>query len=92
MINNIAKDTIYYIVIDCSDDTLNPKLGTLRYGTTVISQKVWITFQRHMNIKLKKPLFISSFATIDAHDSRIHISGYGCLLVYNVINHVFLCS
>ncbi|KAJ0048234.1 hypothetical protein Pint_16595 [Pistacia integerrima] len=86
MSDNIGKDTIYYKVTNSSDDPLNPKPGTLRYGATVISQKVWITFQRHMNIQLKKPLVISSFTTIDARGSRIHISGIGCLLINKVSN------
>ncbi|XP_044465290.1 pectate lyase 1-like [Mangifera indica] len=90
MIDNVGEDMIYYIVTSSNDDPLNPKPGTLRYGATLISQKVWITFQRDMHIKLRKPLLISSFTTIDARGSRIHISGIGCLLIYeanNVIIH-----
>lgn len=86
MIDNVGEDMIYYTVTSFNDDPLNPKPGTLRYGATLISQKVWITFQRDMYIKLRKPLLISSFTTIDARGSRIHISGIGCLLIYEVIN------
>ncbi|KAK7380830.1 hypothetical protein VNO78_33349 [Psophocarpus tetragonolobus] len=36
MTNNIGKDLIHYIVTDPSDDPVNPKIGTLRYGASVI--------------------------------------------------------
>ncbi|KAJ0106447.1 hypothetical protein Patl1_19279 [Pistacia atlantica] len=90
MTHTVGKDMIYYTVTNSNDDPLNPIPGTLRCGATIISRKVWIIFQRHMNIKLKKPLLISSFTTIDARGSRIHISGAACLLIYeasNVITH-----
>ncbi|KAG4117805.1 hypothetical protein ERO13_D12G254150v2 [Gossypium hirsutum] len=45
MINNIGKDVVKYKVIDLSDHPLSPKSGTLRYGTTMIKGKVWITFK-----------------------------------------------
>ncbi|KAJ0049358.1 hypothetical protein Pint_16615 [Pistacia integerrima] len=80
--HTVGKDMIYYTVTNSNDDPLNPVPGTLRYGASIISRKVWITFQRHMNIKLKKPLLISSFTTINARGSYIHISGVACLLTY----------
>ncbi|KAG8654757.1 hypothetical protein MANES_05G174001v8 [Manihot esculenta] len=82
MTNNIGKDTIRYKVSDPSDDPLNPKKGTLRYGATMITGKVWITFQKNMNIQLVKPLLISSFTTLDGRGVDIHITGNACLLVY----------
>jgi pectate lyase len=65
MTNNIGNDLIHYKVTDPSDDPLNPTPGTLRYGASKIQGKDWITFQKDMNIKLMKPLLISSFTTID---------------------------
>ncbi|GMI79116.1 hypothetical protein HRI_001580900 [Hibiscus trionum] len=50
MTNNIGKDVVKYKVIDPSDDPLNPKQGTLRYRTTMIKGKVWITFKNSMQI------------------------------------------
>ncbi|RDX92114.1 hypothetical protein CR513_25808, partial [Mucuna pruriens] len=67
MTNNIGKDFIHYKVIDFSDDPINPKSGTLRYETSVIQGKVWITLQRNMHIKFERPLLISSFTTVDGH-------------------------
>ncbi|KAJ9166443.1 hypothetical protein P3X46_021198 [Hevea brasiliensis] len=82
MTNNIGKDIIRYKVTDPSDDPLNPKPGTLRYGATMIIGKVWITFQKNMNIELQKPLLISSFTTLDGRGANVHITGNACLLVY----------
>ncbi|KAL9673327.1 hypothetical protein QQ045_029583 [Rhodiola kirilowii] len=65
MSHDIGKGLIQYVVTDPSDDPVNPRPGTLRYGATVINGKVWITFQRDMRIKLKQPLLVSSFTTID---------------------------
>ncbi|KAI9173896.1 hypothetical protein LWI28_008404 [Acer negundo] len=90
MTDNIGKDIIHYKVTDPSDNPLNPKPGTLRYGTTMISGKVWITFQRDMRITLQKPLLITSYTAIDARGTTVHISGVACLLIYkasNVIVH-----
>ncbi|KAG4196309.1 hypothetical protein ERO13_A06G163232v2, partial [Gossypium hirsutum] len=86
MINNIGKDVVKYKVIDLFDDPLNPKSGTLRYGTTMIKGKVWITFKNSMTITLQRPLLLSNFTTIDSHGVDVHIIGVGCLLVYQVTN------
>jgi len=74
MTNNIGKDLVHYKVIDPSDDPINPKPGTLRYGASVIQDKVWITFQRDMHIKLERPLLISSFTTIDGRGVNVDIA------------------
>ncbi|KAK9204969.1 hypothetical protein WN943_015234 [Citrus x changshan-huyou] len=37
--DNVGKDIVHYKVTDPGDDTINPKLGTLRYGATLIPQK-----------------------------------------------------
>nr|KJB67544.1 hypothetical protein B456_010G197200 [Gossypium raimondii] len=82
MISNIGKDVVKYKVIDPSDDPLSPKLGTLRYGTTMIKGEVWITFKNSMTITLQRPLLLSSFTAIDGRGVDVHITGAGCLLVY----------
>ncbi|GKV05360.1 hypothetical protein SLEP1_g17382 [Rubroshorea leprosula] len=82
MINNIGKGVVHYKVTDPSDDPLNPKPGTLRYGASMIKGKVWITFKRNMKITLHKPLLISSFTAIDGRGVDVHIAGPSCLLVY----------
>ncbi|XP_050234933.2 probable pectate lyase 4 [Mercurialis annua] len=82
MINNIGKGVVHYKVTDPSDDPSNPKPGTLRYGTTMIDGKKWITFKRNMQVKLEKPLLISSFTTLDGRGVNAHITGSACLLVY----------
>ncbi|XP_021295411.1 pectate lyase 1 [Herrania umbratica] len=82
MTNNIGKGVIRYKVTDPSDDPLNPKPGTLRHGATMIKGKVWITFKRNMHITLQRPLLISSFTAIDGRGVNVHVTGAGCLLVY----------
>ncbi|XP_058781962.1 probable pectate lyase 4 [Vicia villosa] len=86
MVNNIGKDLIHYKVTDPNDDPINPKLGTLRYGASVIQGKVWITFQKDMNIRLVKPLLISSFTTIDGRGVNIHIADNACLMIFKATN------
>ena len=85
MNNNMGRDLRYYEVTDASDNALNPKPGTLRYGATMIKGKVWITFQKDMNITLQKPLLVSSFTAIDGRGASIHIAGNACLLIFKVI-------
>ncbi|KAF5186477.1 Pectate lyase [Thalictrum thalictroides] len=90
MTNNIGKGLIHYKVTDPSDDPMNPRYGTLRYGATKLGGKVWITFQRDMHIKLQRKLMVSSFTTIDGRGANVHIAhGAGFLLnqVHNVIIH-----
>ncbi|PIA43767.1 hypothetical protein AQUCO_01800074v1 [Aquilegia coerulea] len=90
MTNNIGKSLIHYTVTDPSDDPMNPRFGTLRYGATKLGGKVWITFQRDMHIKLQRKLMVTSFTTIDGRGANVHIAdGAGFLLnqVHNVIIH-----
>lgn len=84
MTNNIGQDVTFYEVTDPSDNAVNPKLGTLRYGVTNIKGKVWITFQRDMHIKLERPLILGSFTVIDGRGAIVHIGGGGCLLLNRV--------
>ncbi|KAL2334770.1 hypothetical protein Fmac_015983 [Flemingia macrophylla] len=86
MTNNMDKDLIYYKVTDVSDNPINPKPGTLRYGASMIQGKVWITFERDMNIKLEKPLLISSFTTIDGRGVNVHIADNACLMIFKATN------
>jgi len=87
MTNNIGKDLIHYKVTDPSDHPLNLAPGTLRYGASRIQGKVWITFKRNMNIKLVRPLLISSFTTIDGRGVDVHIADNACLMIYKVITN-----
>ncbi|KAI4351395.1 hypothetical protein L6164_005764 [Bauhinia variegata] len=90
MTNNVGKGLIHYKVTDHSDDPINPKPGTLRYGASVIQGKVWITFQRDMHINLHRPLLISSFTAIDGRGVNIHIAHTACFMIFkasNVIIH-----
>ncbi|CAI8588653.1 unnamed protein product [Vicia faba] len=86
MKNNTGKDLIHYKVIDSNDDPISPKPGTLRYGASVIQGKVWITFQKNMNIRLMKPLLISSFTTIDGRGVNVHIANNACLMIFKATN------
>ncbi|KAM3736022.1 hypothetical protein ACB098_10G131600 [Castanea mollissima] len=84
MTNNIVRGLTQYVVTDPSDNPINPKPGTLRYGTTMIKGKKWITSQRSMRIKVEKPLLISSFTTIDGRGANVHIAGIACLMIYKI--------
>lgn len=84
MTNNAGPDVTNYVVTDPSDDPMNPKPGTLRYAMTNIGGKKWVTFQRDMNIKLQRPLLVSSFTTIDGRGASVHIAGGGCLMLQRV--------
>ncbi|KAM7515935.1 hypothetical protein LguiA_005518 [Lonicera macranthoides] len=86
MTNNIGLDVTHYEVTDPSDDAVNPKPGTLRYGVTSIKGKVWITFQRDMRITLQKTLLISSFTAIDGRGASVHIAGGGCFMLLRATN------
>ncbi|KAG7020030.1 putative pectate lyase 2, partial [Cucurbita argyrosperma subsp. argyrosperma] len=86
MTNNVGRNLIRYQVTDPSDDPINPRPGTLRYGATMIKSKVWITFQKDMHILLHKPLLISSYTAIDGRGASVHISGNACLVVSKATN------
>ncbi|AET03983.1 pectate lyase-like protein [Medicago truncatula] len=86
MTNNIGKDLIHYTVTDPRDHPLNPAPGTLRYEASRIQGKVWITLKRNMNIKLVRPLLISSFTTIDGRGVDVHIADNACLMIYKATN------
>ncbi|GMI79113.1 hypothetical protein like AT5G09280 [Hibiscus trionum] len=76
MTNNIGKDVVKYKVIDPSDDPLNLKQGTLRYGTTMIKgnrQSMDHLQKQHAN----------HVAEATSRSVDVHITGSGCLMVYH---------
>lgn len=84
MLNNMGRGVTHYKVTDPSDDAMNPRPGTLRYGATQVKGKVWITFQKDMKIKLEKPLLVSSFTAIDGRGAVVNIIGGACITVQKV--------
>ncbi|XXG39514.1 hypothetical protein AAC387_Pa01g0455 [Persea americana] len=86
MTNNVGRGVRHYTVTDPSDDPINPRPGTLRYGATLIEGKVWIRFHMSMRINLQKPLFISSFTAIDGRGVNVHVANGACLVLYEVTN------
>ncbi|GAB2268782.1 hypothetical protein Dimus_003727 [Dionaea muscipula] len=84
MHNNVGDDVTYYMVTDPSDDPINPKPGTLRYGVSRLTGKIWITFEQDMQIRLEKPLLVGSFTTIDGRGASVHIARGGCFLLHRV--------
>ncbi|XP_072993316.1 probable pectate lyase 16 [Typha latifolia] len=83
---NGGKGLTWYTVTDPADDPVRPRPGTLRYGATMLRGKVWITFERDMQIKLEKPLLVKSFTTIDGRGANVQIAYGGGILLYNVNN------
>lgn len=84
MTNNVGRGVRHYTVTDPSDDPVNPRPGTLRYGATLIEGKVWIKFQRNMQINLLRPLLISSFTAIDGRGADVHVANGACLVLHEV--------
>ncbi|XP_015063939.1 probable pectate lyase 16 [Solanum pennellii] len=78
-----------YIVNDSSDDPINPKPGTLRYGA-IQSEPLWIIFKRDMVLTLENELMVNSYKTIDGRGAKVEISNGPCITldyVTNVIIH-----
>ncbi|KAK4376967.1 hypothetical protein RND71_003263 [Anisodus tanguticus] len=80
-----GRDGKIYIVTDTSDDPVNPKPGTLRYGA-IQDEPLWIIFSRDMVIKLKEELMLNSFKTIDGRGASVHIAGGPCITIQYVTN------
>lgn len=75
-----------YVVTNPSDpDPDKPRPGTLR---DAVSQPgpVWIIFSGNMVIKLKQPLMVTSFKTIDGRGAHVEITGGGCISIEHVTN------
>ncbi|XP_060194746.1 probable pectate lyase 16 [Lycium barbarum] len=84
-----GKNGDIYIVTDSSDDPVNPKPGTLRYGA-IQSEPLWIIFKMDMALTLKNELMVNSYKTIDGRGAKIEISNGPCITldyVTNVIIH-----
>ena len=77
-----------YEVTDPSDDPVNPKPGTLRYGV-IQTQPLWITFARDTVIKLKNELMVNSYKTIDGRGARVAIANGPCITIQGV-SHVIV--
>ncbi|KAL8166579.1 hypothetical protein V2J09_008078 [Rumex salicifolius] len=81
-----GKGGPFYIVSDPSD----PDLNTLRPGTLrdAVSRPgpIWIVFAGDMEIRLRGPLRVTSFKTIDGRGARVGITGGGCISVEHVTN------
>lgn len=79
-----------YIVTDPSDgDVVNPRYGTLRWGT-IQTDPLWIVFARSMIIRLSQELLVNSDKTIDGRGAQVHIAnGAGITVQFarNVIIH-----
>ena len=73
-----------YQVTDSSDDASSPRVGTLRHGATLVPGKVWITFVKDMVIKLERPLYVSSYTTIDGRGADVHIAHGSGIVVEKV--------
>ncbi|KAK7412686.1 hypothetical protein VNO78_04238 [Psophocarpus tetragonolobus] len=77
-----------YEVTDPSDDPVDPKAGTLRYGA-IQTEPLWITFANDMVIKLKKELMVNSYKTIDGRGVNVEIANGPCLTIKGV-SHVII--
>lgn len=83
-----GKNGAIYVVTDPSDDPVNPKQGTLRYGA-IQTQPLWIIFERDMVITLKNELMVNSYKTIDGRGARVEISNGPCITIDGV-SHVII--
>ncbi|XP_060174374.1 putative pectate lyase 2 [Lycium barbarum] len=83
-----GKNGAFYIVNDASDDPVNPKQGTLRYGV-IQTEPLWIIFQKNMLITLKNELIISAYKTIDGRGAKVEIA-YGPCFTIQLVKHVIV--
>ncbi|KAG6423542.1 hypothetical protein SASPL_113942 [Salvia splendens] len=83
-----GKNGAIYIVTDASDDAINPKPGTLRYGV-IQAQPLWIIFESDMSIELDNELIVNSYKTIDGRGARVEISNGPCITIEGV-SHVIV--
>lgn len=77
-----------YTVTDPSDEPINPKPGTLRYGA-IQTEPLWIVFEKDMHITLENELMVNSFKTIDGRGARVEI-GYGPCITVQGVSHVVI--
>lgn len=83
-----GKNGAIYVVTDVSDDPINPKPGTLRYGV-IQAQPLWIIFESDMVITLENELIVNSYKTIDGRGARVEISNGPCITIEGV-SHVIV--
>ncbi|KAK7332349.1 hypothetical protein VNO80_29100 [Phaseolus coccineus] len=77
-----------YEVTDPSDDPVDPKPGTLRYGA-IQTEPLWITFAKDMVITLKNELMLNSYKTIDGRGAKVEIANGACITIQGV-SHVII--
>ncbi|KAJ9566701.1 hypothetical protein OSB04_002667 [Centaurea solstitialis] len=77
-----------YVVTNPSDDPINPKPGTLRYGV-IQTKPLWIIFAKDMVITLKNELIMNSFKTIDGRGAKVEIA-YGPCITIQGVSHVII--
>ncbi|EXB77051.1 hypothetical protein L484_014178 [Morus notabilis] len=77
-----------YTVTNPSDDPVNPKPGTLRYGV-IQTKPLWIVFAKDMVIKLKNELIVNSYKTIDGRGANVEIA-YGPCITVQGVSHVII--
>ncbi|KAL7213567.1 hypothetical protein ACSBR2_016151 [Camellia fascicularis] len=77
-----------YVVTNPSDDPINPKLGSLRYGV-IQTRPLWIIFARDMVITLKNELMMNSYKTIDGRGVKVEIA-YGPCITIQGVSHVIV--
>ena len=77
-----------YRVKDPSDDPVNPKPGTLRYGA-IQTEPLWIIFDKDMVIRLKNELIMNSYKTIDGRGAKVEITDGPCITIQGV-SHVII--
>ncbi|KAK9267919.1 hypothetical protein L1049_010356 [Liquidambar formosana] len=77
-----------YVVTNPSDDPINPKPGTLRYGV-IQTKPLWIVFGKDMVITLKNELIVNSFKTIDGRGAKVEIA-YGPCITVQGVSHVII--
>ncbi|XP_047309483.1 putative pectate lyase 2 [Impatiens glandulifera] len=77
-----------YVVTNPSDDPINPKPGTLRYGV-IQAEPLWIIFGKDMVIKLKNELIMNSYKTIDGRGFKVEIANGPCITI-QYVSHVII--
>lgn len=80
-----GKNGAIYVVNDPSDNPIDPKQGTLRYGV-IQTKPLWIIFRRDMAIKLENELMVNSYKTIDGRGVKVEIANGPCITVEGVSN------
>ncbi|KAI7734965.1 hypothetical protein M8C21_014602 [Ambrosia artemisiifolia] len=83
-----GKNGAIYVVTNPSDDPINPKPGTLRYGV-IQTRPLWIVFAKDMVINLKNELIMNSYKTIDGRGANVEIANGPCITIQHV-SHVII--